>query len=123
MKKQILTLAICLVASAFHSAQAQFKLNTSSLGAGLKAAKAATLSDQDVVAYTKEYVAWSDANNPVAPATSPYAKRLQKLVATLGTYDGMTMNYKVYLVKDVNAFACADGSVRVLAGLMDLMSD
>jgi putative metalloprotease len=123
MKKQVLTLGICLAAGAFNSAQAQFKLNTSSLGAGLKAAKAATLSDQDVVAYTKEYVAWSDANNPVAPATSPYAKRLQKLVATLGTYDGMTMNYKVYLVKDVNAFACADGSVRVLAGLMDLMSD
>ena len=53
MKKQVLTLAICLAASAFHSAQAQFKLNTSSLGAGLKAAKAATISDQDVVAYTK----------------------------------------------------------------------
>ncbi|MFD1875705.1 M48 family metallopeptidase [Hymenobacter bucti] len=123
MKKQFLTAIIFLAASAFNSAQAQFKLNSTSLGAGLKAAKAATLSDQDVVAYTKEYVAWSDANNPVAPATSPYAKRLQKLVATLGTYDGMSMNYKVYLVKDVNAFACADGSVRVLAGLMDLMSD
>jgi putative metalloprotease len=75
------------------------------------------------VAYTKEYVAWSDVNNPMAPATSPYAQRLQKLVATLGTYAGMTMNYKVYLVKDVNAFACADGSVRVLAGLLNLMSD
>ncbi|MGI4736193.1 MAG: M48 family metalloprotease [Janthinobacterium lividum] len=36
MKKQVLTLDICLVAIAFNSAQAQFKLNTSSLGAGLK---------------------------------------------------------------------------------------
>ncbi|RZK89829.1 MAG: peptidase [Hymenobacter sp.] len=106
-----------------HQAHAQFKLNATSLGAGLKAAKAATLNDQQVVDYTKEYVAWSDANNPVAPATHPLAKRLQKIVGGLSTYDGMTMNYKVYLVKDVNAFACADGSVRVLAGLMELMND
>ena len=123
MKNQIFTLALLLTAGAFSSAHAQFKLNPGSLAAGLKAAKAATISDQAVVDYTKEYVAWSDAHNPVAPASSPYAKRLQKIVAGLGTYDGMTMNYKVYLVKDVNAFACADGSVRVLAGLMDLMSD
>jgi putative metalloprotease len=123
MEKQVLNFALLLAVGAFSSAQAQFKLNANSLGAGLNAAKAATLSDQAVVDYTKKYVAWSDANNPVAPTTSPYTKRLQKIVASLGTYDGMTMNYKVYLVKDVNAFACADGSVRVLAGLMDLLSD
>lgn len=123
MKKQVLSFALFLTVGAFSQAHAQFKLNASSLGAGLKAAKAATLSEQAVVDYTKEYVAYSDSQNPVAPASSPYAKRLQKLVAGLGTYDGMTMNYKVYLVKDVNAFACADGSVRVFAGLMDLMSD
>jgi putative metalloprotease len=121
MRKQLLALA--LIAGAYSTAQAQIKLNAGSLGAGLKAAKAATLSDQQVVDYTKEYVAWSDANNAVAPATHPLAQRLQKLVAGLGTYDGMTMNYKVYLVKDVNAFACADGSVRVFAGLMELMND
>lgn len=105
------------------SAQAQIKLNSSMLGAGVKAAKAATLSDQEVIDYTKEYVAWSDANNPVAPASHPLAKRLQKIVAGLSSYDGMSMNYKVYLVQDVNAFACADGSVRVFAGLMELMND
>ena len=121
MRKQLLTLA--LLASTYATAHAQFKLNSGALGAGLKAAKAATLSDQQVVDYTKEYVAWSDANNAVAPATHPLVQRLQKLVAGLGTYDGMSMNYKVYLVKDVNAFACADGSVRVFAGLMELMND
>ncbi|TGE16413.1 M48 family metallopeptidase [Hymenobacter elongatus] len=123
MKKQFLTLAVCLVAASFSGAQAQLKLNTKSIGAGLKAAKAITLSDEEVIQHTQEYVAWMDANNSVAPATHPLAKRLQKLVATLGTYDGMSMNYKVYLVKDVNAFACADGSVRVFAGLLDLMTD
>ena len=32
-------------------------------------------------------------------------------------------DFKVYYVKDVNAFACADGSVRVFSSLMDIMSD
>jgi putative metalloprotease len=41
----------------------------------------------------------------------------------LTNYDGLTLNFKVYNVVDVNAFACADGSVRVLAGLMDIMTD
>ena len=35
----------------------------------------------------------------------------------------MKLNYKVYLVTDINAFACADGSVRVFSSLMDLMTD
>ena len=33
------------------------------------------------------------------------------------------LNFKVYLSKDVNAFAVPDGSVRVMTGLMDLMDD
>ena len=123
MKKQLLTAALCLAAGAFSAAQAQFKLNPQSIGAGLKAAKAATLSDAEVVRHTQEYVKWMDANNPVAPAAHPLSQRLQKLVAGLQNHDGLSLNYKVYLVKDVNAFACADGSVRVMAGLMELMND
>jgi len=105
------------------SAQAQFRLNSGSIGAGLKAAKAVTLSDADVIRDTQASVKWLDDNNHVAPDNHPLSLRLKKIVANLGTYDGMTMNYKVYLVKDINAFACADGSVRVLAGLMQLMDD
>ena len=37
--------------------------------------------------------------------------------------DGLKLNFKVYLTKDVNAFACGDGSVRVYSALMDTMSD
>ncbi|XNM62934.1 M48 family metalloprotease [Escherichia coli] len=33
------------------------------------------------------------------------------------------MNYKVYVAKDVNAFAMANGCIRVYSGLMDLMND
>ncbi|WP_249383876.1 M48 family metalloprotease [Chitinivorax sp. B] len=35
----------------------------------------------------------------------------------------MKLNFKVYLTKEVNAFAAPDGSIRVYAGLMDLMTD
>ena len=37
--------------------------------------------------------------------------------------DGLKLNYKVYKVIDINAFACADGSVRVFSSLMDIMTD
>lgn len=37
--------------------------------------------------------------------------------------DGIPLNFKVYHVSDVNAFACADGSVRVFSSLMDIMTD
>ena len=37
--------------------------------------------------------------------------------------EGIPLNFKVYYVIDVNAFACADGSVRVFSSLMDIMSD
>lgn len=37
--------------------------------------------------------------------------------------DGYTFNFKVYLTRDVNAFATADGTVRIFSGLMDIMND
>lgn len=41
----------------------------------------------------------------------------------MGDADGIPLNFKVYHVTDVNAFACADGSVRVFSSLMDIMTD
>ena len=66
MRQTVFTLLLAAATLAAIPAHAQFKLNTGSLGAGLKAAKALTLSDEEVVAHTKEFVTWSDANNPVA---------------------------------------------------------
>ncbi|MDE5632160.1 MAG: M48 family metalloprotease, partial [Muribaculaceae bacterium] len=37
--------------------------------------------------------------------------------------EGIPLNFKVYDVIDVNAFACPDGSIRVFSSLMDIMSD
>ena len=123
MRQTVFTLLLAAATLAVIPAHAQFKLNTGSLGAGLKAAKALTLSDEEVVAQTREFVTWSDANNPVAAPTSALTQRLAKITANLKNYEGLSLNYKVYEVRDVNAFACADGSVRVCAGLMQLMTD
>lgn len=91
-------------------------------GAG-KALQAATVSDAQIQNYVGEYVKYSDSQNKVAPAGNPYSQRLARLTSGLSSVDGVPLNFKVYLTNDVNAFACADGSVRVYSGLMDRMND
>ncbi|WP_020602687.1 M48 family metallopeptidase [Spirosoma spitsbergense] len=83
----------------------------------------ATLSDAQVVKLSKEAVQQMDAKNPVAAPGDPYAQRLSRIVSRHHTVSGLPLNYKVYKVPEVNAFATADGSVRVFKGLMDIMSD
>jgi len=68
-------------------------------------------------------VQWMDENNPIAEEGDPYAERFNALIKGLENEDGLVLNFKVYRVVDVNAFATPDGSVRVMAGLMDLMTD
>lgn len=123
MKHLKTLLALAVLGSCTYVAEAQIKINSKSIGSAVKAAKAVTLSNEDVIAYTKEYIIWMDENNPVAPANDELAIRLQKMTAGLTNYDGQKLNFKVYLVRDINAFACADGSVRVCAGLMQVMTD
>jgi len=93
------------------------------LGGGLTAAKGMSISDDDVRAAADRACAWMDAHNAVAPAGNAYAKRLAKLTDGVASEDGIRLDYKVYLVRDVNAFAMANGCVRVFAGLMDKASD
>lgn len=88
-----------------------------------KAIQAATVSDAEIQNYVHEYIVYSDQQNKVAPASNAYSKRLAKLTQGLNSVDGIPLNFKVYLTNDVNAFACADGSVRVYSGLMDRMTD
>lgn len=96
----------------------------SMLNSGLQAMQAATLSDTDVKTMADEACVQMDAESPIAPADSEYSKRLSKIAANLGNQAGSTpVNYKVYLTDEVNAWAMANGCVRVYSGLMDLMND
>ena len=65
-----------------------------------------------------------DSKATIAPANSEYAKRLTTIANALGNnINGQPVNYKVYMAKDVNAFAMANGCIRVYSGLMDMMTD
>lgn len=93
------------------------------LQSGAYAAQALTLPKADVQAYVAQYIAQLDAQSQVLPASDPYTKRLNNLVGKLTNIGEQPLNYKVYRNNEVNAFACADGSVRVYTGIMDLMND
>lgn len=93
------------------------------LDAGLDAVKAVTISDDEIKQMGKESAAALDQLNPVAPDSDPNAKRLEKIIGKLTKEDGLTLNYKLYKVVDVNAFALPDGSIRVCEGLMKVMTD
>lgn len=127
MKKIATLLSLILCMSLMH-AQLGKKLGKitkkENVQAAAKGAKAVSLSDKEVMQLSAEAVKWMDENNPIAdPNTDPYGIRLKKLVKNHLNEDGLNLNFKVYRVVDVNAFATADGSVRVMAGLMELMND
>lgn len=120
IKKIVALMLLCLVMAS--PAMAQFNLKKAINGA-VKATKAITLTDEQMAAYVKEYIDWMDTHNKVCGPDDPYTKRLERLTAGLTDVEGIKLNFKVYYVIDVNAFACADGSVRVFSSLMDIMTD
>lgn len=123
MKRSLIAL-LSAAALAFTSCSVLQNLNSDQLmEGGAKVVQAMTLSDADIQAYVAQYVAEYDAQNTVLPASNAYVKRLNSLCGRLTEVDGVPLNFKVYKTSDVNAFACADGSVRVYTGLMDLMDD
>ena len=125
MKKQIILLVALLIGGT--AAQAQIKIGGRSIDVGktVKAAgdmtKAITLSDADIARMSRESVEWMDTHNPID--NGEYDARLKRLTAGITEVDGLPLNFKVYDVIDINAFACGDGSIRVFSSLMDIMDD
>jgi len=91
--------------------------------AGIDAIKAVTLSDKDVHELAARGASFADGKNRIAPPESSYAKRLRRLVGDHIQEGGYNFNYKVYLSPEVNAFAMADGTIRIHSKLMDMMDD
>ncbi len=121
MNKTILAFSLAATLLAAGSASAIDLRN--SVGAGVGAVKGLTLSDEDIRKTAEESCAAYDGLNKIAPAGNKYATRLAQLTRGLDNEDGMSLNFKAYLVSDVNAFAMANGCVRVFAGLMDVATD
>ena len=113
-------LGIALVAMLTSCAEMDWQ-RTMDSGSGL--VSAAFLDEDDVKAESREAAEEMDHLNKVGSASNKYAKRLSRLTSGLENYDGLELNFKVYLVTDINAFAMPDGTVRVFSSLMDIMED
>lgn len=96
---------------------------TTATEAGLDAVKAFTLSNQDVQEIAVKAAQSSDAKHHLAPPDSKYAKRLSGLVGQQFQDGNLQFNYGVYISSEVNAFAMANGTIRVYSGLMDMLDD
>lgn len=91
---------------------------------GMLGFKALTFSDAEARDLANGACAQMDSQARIAPAGSKYAKRLDNIAGRLGrNIDGIDLSYKVYQKNEVNAWAMANGCIRVYSGLMDLMSD
>ncbi len=94
------------------------------LKGGQSVVKAASLSDSDVKELTDRSCVELDSKSHVAPPGDKYAARLTSLMQGMpAVIKDQPINYKVYLTKSVNAWAMANGCVRVYSGLMDMMND
>ena len=122
VKFSLKLLSLLVITCVAIPAQAQFNLKKA-VSAAAKTAKAVTLSDEQMADYVRESVNWMDQHNPVLPDDNPYTIRLKTLTDGITDADGIPLNFKVYDVIDINAFACPDGSVRVFSSLMDIMND
>lgn len=123
MKKKFIVLGVLLATFGFTKMNAQINFGDKAIGAVQKGVQGFTFSNADAAALSKAAVDKMDAEHEVASATDPYTLRLNRVFGKHTAGDGYTLNYKVYKLKEVNAFATADGSVRVYSGLMDIMDD
>ncbi len=115
---------LCTIVALSISASLVHAVDLKSLRSiGTDLAKAASLSDADIIEGSRNMMVQMDEQNGVAPSGSDYARRLARLTDGLENEDGLTLNFAVYMSDDVNTFATPDGSIRVYAGLMDLMTD
>ncbi len=111
-------LILCLLSSGCEDADIMLVAD-----AGIDAVKAITLNDEAVQEMAVQASQHADSSNSVAPQSNPYAQRLARLTNAHLQQDAMRFNFKVYLAPEVNAFAMADGTIRIYSGLMDMMDD
>ena len=120
--KAIMAISLLAILS-LSKANAQINLGEKALGALQSGVASFTFSNEDAAKLSKVAVRKMDSTNVVAGPKDGYTLRLNRIFGKHANESGLTLNYKVYMTKDVNAFATADGSVRVFSGLMDIMDD
>ncbi|MEN8136412.1 MAG: M48 family metallopeptidase [Thermodesulfobacteriota bacterium] len=120
MRHYLIIFISCLVLNLSGCENTDIQLAT---GAGIDAIKAITLTDEAVAELSRKSSEYLDSQHTVAPETNKFAQRLSTLTGDLYGEDDFTFKYKVYLDNQVNAFAMADGTIRVYSGLMDMLDN
>lgn len=93
------------------------------IDAGGDAVKALTLSEKDVLELAEQSARYSDEKHVLALPENKYAVRLRRVVGEPIKNGNQNFNYGVYLSPKVNAFAMANGTIRLYSGLMDRLND
>ncbi|MCO6556552.1 MAG: M48 family metalloprotease [Gilliamella sp.] len=82
------------------------------------------LSEQDIEAIGAQACADSDKRSVIANESSWLTQKIEKLTQTLPKkINDIEVNYKVYLNTDPNAWATANGCIRINSGLIKLLND
>ena len=123
MKIKPIVLVTLFMLFGFSKTNAQINFGEKAMGALQKGVTGFLFSDADAALLSKAAVDKMDLEYTVATSTDPYTIRLNSIFEKHKNENGLALNYKVYKVSEVNAFATADGSVRVFSGLMDIMDD
>jgi putative metalloprotease len=121
MMKKYLVIAFCfcmLLLSGCENTDMQIATD-----AGIDAVKALTISDKDVQEIASQSAQYSDKKHTLATPENKYAKRLNQLVGQNLQDGNVKFDYGVYISHEVNAFAMANGTIRIYGGLMDMLND
>lgn len=91
---------------------------------GVEVFQVYSLSDVQVKVLSDQVCQEMDSKVMIVLVNSEYVKCLIIIVNVLGNnINGQLVNYKVYMVKDVNVFVMVNGCICVYSGLMDMMMD
>ena len=113
-----------VVCAGFFGGHAEAVDIGSLIGASKQALQAVTLTDDDVRTLSEKSCVQMDKQSKLAAANDKYSKRLTTILKGFpGSVEGQKLDFKVYLTKNVNAWAMPNGCVRVYSGLMDMMND
>ena len=131
MKRVVFSVVLTLLCVVLANAQFKGVRVDRAVNAVAKGVQSFTITDAEIIGYTNEYMKWMDTHNPVCKTNDSDAgkKAVADRLATITSVvpddlsKSLNLNILAYYVIDVNAFACANGDIRVFAALMDLMTD
>ena len=126
MKKILILVTVFVVSTLSINAQFEKALKKAGKSVANTAGNMAADMAADAAgnAAANNIVVYMDKSNNVYADNSAYTKRLVSLVEKgFVDVDGLSLDYKVYENSEANILACANGSIRVYSGMMDLLTD